>query len=98
MRFDKYLTVTFSVGLPAKMNNHVPASPVRFQHFRVIERFRVVSSNKRSDRVRHSSNDLAFLLTVLLERQYRHFRIFANRLNAFRFFPRNSGRGTSRIS
>jgi len=31
-----------------------------------------------------------FLLTVLSE---GHFRILANRFNAFHFFPRNNGRG-----
>jgi len=50
MCFVYYSTVTFSVGLPAKIYNPVPASQVRFQQFRVIERFFVESSNKRSDR------------------------------------------------
>jgi len=49
MCFFKYLTVTFSVGLPAKINNPVPASQVRFQEFHVIERVCVEGSNKRSD-------------------------------------------------
>jgi len=48
--FVKYLTVSFSVGLPAKINNPVPASQVRFQQFRIIERYCVEDSNKRSDR------------------------------------------------
>jgi len=43
--------VAFSVGLPEKINNPVPASQIRFQQFRVIERFYVEGSNKRSDRV-----------------------------------------------
>jgi len=47
--FVKYLTVKFSIGLPAKINNFVPASQVQFQQFRVIERFYVEGSNKRSD-------------------------------------------------
>jgi len=46
----KYLTMTFPVGLPAKMHNPVPASQVRFQQFSVIERFCVEGNNKRSDR------------------------------------------------
>jgi len=45
----KYLTITFLVGLPAKIDNPVPASQVRFQQFRVIERFGVEGSNKHSD-------------------------------------------------
>jgi len=49
MCFVKYLTVTFVVGLPAKINDPVPASQVRFQQFRVTERFCVEGSNKRSD-------------------------------------------------
>jgi len=50
MCFVKYLTVTFLVGLPAKINNPLPASQIRFRQFRVIERFCVEGSNKRSDR------------------------------------------------
>jgi len=50
MCFVKYLTVTFSIRLPGKINNPVPVSQVRFQQFRVIERFCVEGSNKRSDR------------------------------------------------
>jgi len=50
MRFAKYLTGTFSVGLPAKINNPVPTSQVRFQQFHVIEHICVEGSNKRSDR------------------------------------------------
>jgi len=45
-----YLTMTFPVGLPAKIGNPVPASQVRFQQFRAIERFCVEGSNKRGDR------------------------------------------------
>jgi len=45
-----YLTMTFPVSLPAKIANPVPASQVRFQQFRAIERFCVEGSNKRSDR------------------------------------------------
>jgi len=44
------LTLTFPVVLPAKIDNPVPASQVRFQQFRVIRRFCVEGSNKRSDR------------------------------------------------
>jgi len=50
MCFVKHLTVTFPVGLPAKFNNPFPASEVRFQRFRVIERFCLEESN-RSDHV-----------------------------------------------
>jgi len=46
----KYLTMAFPVGLPAKIDNPVPVSQVRFQQFRVVERFYVEGSNKRSDR------------------------------------------------
>ena len=45
-----YLTMTFPVGLSAKINNPVPASQVRFPQFCAIERFCVEGSNKRSDR------------------------------------------------
>jgi len=53
----KNLTVTFAVGLPAKIDKPVTASQVRFQQFCVTERFYFEGSNKRSDRG-HSSNDL----------------------------------------
>jgi len=49
MRVVKNFTVTFSVGLHAKINPDL-ASQVRFQQFRVTERFCVEGSNKRSDR------------------------------------------------
>jgi len=42
--------MTSAVGLLAKIDNPVPASQVRFQQFRVIERFCVQGSSKRSDR------------------------------------------------
>jgi len=42
--------MAFPLDLPAKVDNPVPASQVRFQQFRVIERFCVEGSNKRSDR------------------------------------------------
>jgi len=72
-----YLTMTFPVGLPAKIGDPVPASQVRFQQFRAIERFCVEGSNKRSDRGRHSSNDLEFFIDhrLLLECPHRHFRL-----------------------
>jgi len=58
MCFVKYLTVTFSVGLPPNTNNPVLASQVRFQQIRVIELFFFESSNKSSDRwAVHFSND-----------------------------------------
>jgi len=41
MRYVKYLTMTFPVGLPAKIDNPAPASQVglRFQQFLAIKRF-----------------------------------------------------------
>jgi len=50
MCFVKYLNMTFSVGLPAKIDNPVPTSLARFQRFRVVYRFFVEGSNKRSNR------------------------------------------------
>jgi len=41
--------MTFLVGLPAKIDNLVPSSQVRFQQFCGIERFYVKGSKKRSD-------------------------------------------------
>ena len=54
---SNFSIVWISVGLPVAVNNPVPASQVRLQQFRVIERFCVEGSNKRSDRGL-SSNDL----------------------------------------
>jgi len=50
MCFVKYLTKTFSVDLPAKNENPVPAIQVRFKQLRVTEGFCMEGSNKRSDR------------------------------------------------
>ena len=66
--------VAISVGLPAAVNNPVPASQVRFQQFRAIERFCVEGSNKRSDRGPSVMIE-SFLMTVLSE---RNFPIFAH--------------------
>jgi len=44
-----HLTLTFPVGLPAKIDNPVPASQARFQQFRACERFCVEGSSKRND-------------------------------------------------
>jgi len=48
--FCEIFNCDVSIGLPAKINNSVPASQVLFQQFRVIEHFCVECSNKRSDR------------------------------------------------
>jgi len=50
MYFAKYVTETFSVGLPVEIKNPISASHGQLQQFRVIERFCVESSNNRSDR------------------------------------------------
>jgi len=63
MCFFKHLTLTFSVGLPAKINYPIPASQqVRFQLLRVIEHFCVESSNLSAVIAGHSSNDLEFFI------------------------------------
>jgi len=46
----------------------------------------------------HTSIDLKFSLTVLLERRYLHYRPFRNLIKAFPFFPRNSGREASQVN
>jgi len=48
--FAKYLKRGVGAGLPVEVNNPVSASQVRFQQLRVIERFCIEGSNKRSDR------------------------------------------------
>jgi len=40
---------------------------------------------------------LNFLLTVLLERQYRHFRLCANSLTLFLIFLVTVGEGASQV-
>jgi len=74
--------VAISVGLPVAVNNSVPASQVGFQQFRVIERFCVEGSNKRSDRG-HSSNDLEFFTDRTSRASFSDFRKL---INAFHFF------------
>jgi len=67
MWFFKYNRGVFG-WFPAKINNPVSSSQVRFEQFRVIElhTFCVEDSNKRSDR-RAFQCDLEFLMTVHLE-------------------------------
>jgi len=63
MCFVKHLTLTFSVGLPVKINYPVPArQQVRYQPLRVIERFCIESSNLSTVIVGNSSNDLEFFI------------------------------------
>jgi len=64
--------VAISVGLPVAINNPVPASQVRFQQFRAIQRFCVEGSNKRSDRG-HSSNDLEFFTNRTFKGSFSDF-------------------------
>ena len=78
--------VAISVGLPVAVNNPVPVSQVQFQQFRVIERFCVEGSNKRSERG-HFSNDWE----LFNDRTFRaSFSEFCELIDAFRFVPRNS--------
>jgi len=88
----KYLTVTFPVGLPTKIDNPVPASQVRFQQFRFIERFCVEGSNKRSDRGQ-SSNNQEFFTDHTFRASTSSFSDSLKLNSTFPFVPRNSGRG-----
>jgi len=78
-------TVTFSVGLPAKINKPVPASEARFHQIRVIERFCVEGSNKRTDRG-NSSNDLEFSIDRTFIASTSSFSAKFKLNNAFPFF------------
>ena len=90
---SKHLTLTFSVGLPEKINYPVPAShQVRFQPLRVIERFCVDSSNFSAAIVEHSSNDLEFFIDRTFRASISSIPTLCKLINAFPFFPRNSGR------
>jgi len=77
----KYLTMTFPVDLPAKINNRVPANQVRFQQFRAIERFCVEGSKKAQWSWGTLVMIYNFLLTVLSERP------FSAKLKLNRAFP-----------
>ena len=87
---SNFSIVAISVGLPVAVNNSVPASQVGFQQFRVIERFCVEGSNKRSDRG-HSSNDLEFFTDRTSRASFSDFRKL---INAFHFFLATMAEGT----
>jgi len=91
-----YLTMTFPVGLPAKIVNPVPASQVRFQQFCVIERHCVEGSKKRSDRG-HSSNDLEFFIDRTFRASTSSFLAKLKLNGAFPFFLVTVGEGTSQV-
>ena len=94
MCFFKHLNLTFSVGLPEKINYLVPASQqIRFQPLRVIERFCVESSNLSTVIVGNSSNDLELFIYRTFRTSISSFSTLHKVINAFPFFPRNSGRG-----
>jgi len=81
----KYLIVTFPVGLPAKIDNTVPASQVRFQQFRAIEHFCVEGSNKRGDRG-HYSKDLELFIDRTFRASTSSFSAKLKLNSAFPFF------------
>ena len=85
--------VAISVGLPVAVNNPVPASQVRFQQFRVIERFCVEGSNKHSDRG-HSSNDSEFFTDRTFTASISYFRKL---INASHFSIATMGEGASQV-
>ena len=85
----------FSVDLPAKINNPVPSIQVRFQQFRVTERFCVEGSNKRSD-CGHSGNDLGFFIDCTFRASVSLSSALRKLINAVPLFPRNSGRAASK--
>ena len=74
--------VAISVGLPVAVNNPVPASQVQFHQFRVIERFCVEGSNKRSERG-HFSNDWELFNDHTFRASFSEFREL---IDAFHFF------------
>jgi len=90
---SNFSIVGILVGLPVAVYNPVPASQVRFQQFRVIERFCVEGSNKCSDGG-PSSNDLEFFTDRTFRASFSDFRKF---LNAFHFFLATMGEGASQV-
>jgi len=83
--------MTFSVGLPAKFDNPVNSSQVRFRQFRISEGFVSVATSAVT--VGHSSNDLEFFIDRTFRASIPSFSALPKLINAFPYFPRNSGRG-----
>ena len=90
-----FFSVTFSVGLPAKVNNPVPTSQAPFQQFRVIELF-CVKVAASAMIVVHSSN----VLKIFTERTYRASMSSVStlrKLTFFHFFLVTVGEGASQM-
>jgi len=90
-----FFSVTFSVGLPAKVNNPVPTSQAPFQQFRVIELF-CVKVAASAMIVVHSSN----VLEIFTERTYRASISSVSalrKLTFFHFFLVTVGEGASQM-
>ena len=85
--------VAISVGLPAAVNNPVPASQVGIQQFLAISCFWMEGSNKRSDRG-HSSNDLEFFTDRTFRASFSEFRKL---IDAFHFFLATMSEGASQV-
>ena len=85
--------VAMAVGLPVAVHNPVPASQVGFHQFRVIERFCVQGSNKRSDRG-HSIIDLEFFTDRTFKASFSDFRKL---IDTFHFFLATMGEGASQV-
>ena len=85
--------VAISVGLPVAINNPVPASQVQFQQFRVIDRFCVEGSNKRSERG-HFSNDWELFNDRTFKASFSEFREL---IDASIFFLATVCEGSSQV-
>jgi len=91
--FDQIFTCGLFGWFPCwDFKNPDPARQLRFQQFRVIERF-CVKGSPSAVIVGHSSNDLE----IFIERSWRatilQFSALRKLINTFPFLPRNSGRG-----
>jgi len=88
--------MTVSVGLPAKINNPLPATQARFHQLRVINRF-LSKAATSAVIVGNSSNDLEFLLTLHWKRQCGHFQLCANWSTLFHVFLVTVEDGASQV-
>jgi len=90
--FCQIFNKTFSVGLTAKIDNPVPAIQVRFQQFRVTERFCVATS---AVIVGHSGTNLEFFIDCTFRASVSLSSALRKLINPVPLFPLNSGRGAS---
>ena len=94
MCFVKYLTKTFSVDLPAKINNPVPAIKYDFSNSVSLIAFESKAATSTVI-VGHSGNDLEFYIDCTFRASVSLYSALAKCLTLFHFSPITVGRGAS---